>query len=86
MGSLYAQKVLGVARPRVGLLSNGEESGKGNQLVKETYPLLEGSGLNFIGNIEGKDILKGTADVVVNILAPAFQGRLSDGDTQARAG
>lgn len=65
MGSLYAQKVLGVARPRVGLLSNGEEAGKGNHLVKEAYPLLEASGLNFIGNLEGKELFGGAADVCV---------------------
>lgn len=65
MGSLYAQKVLGVARPRVGLLSNGEEAGKGNHLVKETYPLLEASGLNFVGNLEGKELFGGGADVCV---------------------
>ncbi len=65
MGSIYAEKVLGVASPRVGLLSNGEEAGKGNQLVKETYPLLENSGLNFIGNVEGKELFGGMADVAV---------------------
>ncbi len=65
MGSLYAQKVLGIARPRVGLISNGEEPGKGNDLVKSTYPLLEKSGLNFIGNIEGKELFGGQADVAV---------------------
>ena len=65
MGSLYAEKVRRVARPRVGLLSNGEESGKGNQLVRDTYPLLAACGLNFIGNVEGKELLAGQADVVV---------------------
>jgi glycerol-3-phosphate acyltransferase PlsX len=65
MGSLYAEKVRRVARPRVGLLSNGEEGGKGNQLVRDTYPLLVASGLNFIGNVEGKEVLAGQADVVV---------------------
>jgi glycerol-3-phosphate acyltransferase PlsX len=65
MGSLYAQKVLRIENPRVGLLSNGEEPGKGNILVKETYPLLESSGLNFIGNVEGKEIFGGFTDVVV---------------------
>lgn len=65
MGSVYAQKVLGVANPRVGLLSNGEEAGKGNELVKETYPLLAASGLNFIGNVEGKELFGGQADVAV---------------------
>ncbi len=65
MGSIYANKLRGVNNPRVGLLSNGEEAGKGNALVKETYPLLETSGLNFIGNIEGKELFGGQADVVV---------------------
>ena len=65
MGSLYAQKVLRKANPRIGLLSNGEEAGKGNQLIKDTYPLLEKSGLNFIGNVEGKELFGGAADVVV---------------------
>ena len=65
MGSLYAQKVLNRKSPRVGLLSNGEEAGKGNILVKETYPLLENSGLNFIGNIEGKELFGGLVDVAV---------------------
>lgn len=65
MGSIYAQKVMGVSSPRVGLLSNGEEAGKGNMLVKETFPLLANSGLNFIGNVEGKELFGGMADVVV---------------------
>lgn len=65
MGTVYAQKVRGISSPRVGLLSNGEEAGKGNQLVKETYPLLDGSGLNFIGNLEGKELFGGQADVAV---------------------
>ncbi len=65
MGSVYANKVRAKSNPRVGLLSNGEEAGKGNALVKETYPLLEGSGLNFIGNVEGKELFGGAADVVV---------------------
>lgn len=65
MGSLYAQKVLGVNTPRVGLLSNGEEAGKGNDLVKSSYPLLAASGLNFIGNVEAKELFGGEADVVV---------------------
>jgi glycerol-3-phosphate acyltransferase PlsX len=65
MGSLYTQKILGLANPRVGLLSNGEEAGKGNTLVQETYKLLEQSGLNFIGNVEGKELFGGDVDVVV---------------------
>lgn len=65
MGAIFMERVQGVKNPRVGLLANGEEETKGNQLVQETYPLLKASGLNFIGNIEGKDIPAGHADVVV---------------------
>jgi len=64
-GSLYAETVLGRPSPRVGLLSNGEEAGKGNELVKEAYPLLQKAGLNFVGNIEPKEFYAGKADVVV---------------------
>jgi glycerol-3-phosphate acyltransferase PlsX len=65
MGSAYAERVLGVTRPRVAIVSNGEEEGKGNQLVQDTVPLLKASGLNFVGNAEGKDIPWGLADVLV---------------------
>ena len=65
MGAIFMEKVQGVANPRVGLLANGEEATKGNELVQATHPLLAASGLNFIGNIEGKDIPAGIADVVV---------------------
>jgi len=65
MGAVYAELVLGVDNPRVGLLSIGEEAGKGNELVRATYPLLENSGLNFIGNIEGKELFGGEVDVTV---------------------
>jgi len=65
MGSTYAQIMYGIARPRVALLSNGEEPGKGNQLVKETFPLLQSLGLDFIGNVEPKEVYAGRADVVV---------------------
>jgi glycerol-3-phosphate acyltransferase PlsX len=65
MGAIFMERVQGVRNPRVGLLANGEEESKGNQLVQETYPLLKASGLNFIGNIEGKDLPAGLADVVV---------------------
>jgi glycerol-3-phosphate acyltransferase PlsX len=65
MGSIYANKVLGKISPRVAILSNGEEPGKGNKLVKDTYPLIQASGLNFIGNVEGKELFGGEADVVV---------------------
>ena len=65
MGAVYAEKVLGINNPRVGLLSNGEEPGKGNELIKETYPLFAELGLNFIGNVEGKELFRGKTDVVV---------------------
>ena len=65
MGSVYAERVLDVPHPRVAIVSNGEEEGKGNQLVQESVPLLKASTLNFVGNAEGKDIPWGVADVVV---------------------
>jgi glycerol-3-phosphate acyltransferase PlsX len=65
MGAVYAKKVRGVQNPSVGLLSNGEEAGKGNDLVKHTYPLLKSSNLNFYGNVEGKEVISGVVDVVV---------------------
>jgi glycerol-3-phosphate acyltransferase PlsX len=65
MGSIYAEKVRGVINPKVGLLANGEEAGKGNDLIKHTYPLLASSGLNFYGNIEGKELIGGVVDVAV---------------------
>ncbi len=65
MGSIYAQKVLSIENPRLGLLSNGEETGKGNQLIRDTSPLLESSSLNFIGNVESKELFGGQVDVVV---------------------
>ncbi|MFQ5997568.1 MAG: phosphate acyltransferase PlsX [Dehalococcoidales bacterium] len=84
MGAIYSQSVLGITSPRVGLLSVGEEETKGNQLVQESYQLLKkASNLNFVGNIEGHDILKVNADVVVtdgftgNIVLKTIEG-LSD--------
>ena len=65
MGSVYAERVLGISAPRVAIVSNGEEEGKGSMLVQAAYPLLKQSGLNFVGNVEGKDIPAGLADVVV---------------------
>jgi len=66
MGSIYARNLLGIENPRVGLLSNGEEEGKGNQLVKESFPLFQESPLNFIGNVEPKEMFNGEVDVVVH--------------------
>ncbi len=65
MGSLYHSHAFGVTNPRVGLLSIGEEATKGDSLVQATYPLLAESSLNFIGNVEGRDIFPGNVDVVV---------------------
>jgi glycerol-3-phosphate acyltransferase PlsX len=65
MGSLYAEKVMGISFPRVALLSNGEEDTKGNELTLAAYPLLKMTELNFIGNAEGRDIFNGTVDVMV---------------------
>lgn len=65
MGSVYAEKMRGIQNPRVGLLNNGEEPGKGNELMKNTYPLLENCRINFIGNVEAKDVFAEKADVVV---------------------
>src|SRR5438445_9851481 len=65
MGHVYARDILGLDSPRVGLLSVGEEEGKGNELTKETYEQLRESSLNFVGNVEGRDIYNGRCDVVV---------------------
>jgi len=65
MGELYARSVLKINRPRVGVLSVGEEEGKGNDLTRETYALLKQLPINFIGNVEGRDIYNGNCDVIV---------------------
>ncbi|MBS1609366.1 MAG: phosphate acyltransferase PlsX [Bacteroidetes bacterium] len=66
MGSVYAQMMLGIEKPRVGLLNVGEEEGKGNILAQATYPLLkENKHINFVGNVEGRDVLIDKADVMV---------------------
>lgn len=66
LGSVYAQQILGIENPRVGLINVGEEEGKGNILAQATYPLLkENRHINFIGNIEGRDVLIDKADVMV---------------------
>jgi len=81
LGSIYSKNILGIASPRVGLLCNGAEEGKGNRLAQETYPLLKAApGINFVGNIEGHDIVKKTADVIVtdgftgNIVLKTIEG------------
>lgn len=73
MGSAYANSVLKIENPKVALLSNGEEAGKGNELVKGTYPLLQASGLNFYGNVEPKEVYAGMVDVLV---ADGFAGNV----------
>ena len=65
MGSIYAKRIIKYENPAVGLLNVGEEETKGNEITKETFKLLKTSSLNFLGNVEGRDILKGTAQVVV---------------------
>ncbi|GBC89207.1 Phosphate acyltransferase [bacterium HR13] len=65
IGHTYAKEILGIQNPRVGILSIGEEEGKGNELVRESYSLLKRSKLNFLGNAEGRDIYAGTFDVIV---------------------
>jgi glycerol-3-phosphate acyltransferase PlsX len=66
MGNVYARDFLGLPRPRVGLLSIGEEESKGNELTREAFKELEDEGsLNFIGNVEGRDVFNGTSDVIV---------------------
>ena len=65
MGSVYARVALGVDEPRVGLLSTGEEATKGNDLTREAHRLLKGSAVNFIGNIEAREVYSGEADVIV---------------------
>ncbi len=65
MGEVYARYVMGVANPTVGLLSNGEEDSKGNELTRETHAILKNTSLNYSGYIEGRDIFKGTVEVVV---------------------
>jgi glycerol-3-phosphate acyltransferase PlsX len=91
LGSIYSKNILGIASPRVGLLCNGAEEGKGNRLAQETYPLLKNaSDINFIGNIEGHDIVKKTADVIVtdgftgNIVLKTIEGLHDNYLTSAR--
>ncbi len=80
MASILAQQVLGISSPRVGLLNNGEEELKGNTLTREAHQLLKKTKLNFIGNVEGFDVLAGKADVIVtdgftgNVLIKTIEG------------
>ncbi len=80
MGSLYVEYVLGKPSPRVGLLSNGAEEKKGNDLTREAHQLLKGAGLNYLGYVEGGDVYNGSVDVVVcdgfvgNVLLKVSEG------------
>jgi glycerol-3-phosphate acyltransferase PlsX len=80
LGATYSREVLGVGSPRVALLSNGEEETKGNRLIQKSYKLIKETDLNFVGNIEGQDITKGKADVIVtdgftgNIVIKTIEG------------
>jgi glycerol-3-phosphate acyltransferase PlsX len=80
MGSIYMEKVMGVANPRIGLANVGTEEHKGTELYQNTYELLSKSKLNFIGNVEGRDIPKGVCDVVVcdgftgNLILKTYEG------------
>lgn len=83
MGSLYANHVLRLSRPRIGLLSIGEEPEKGNEVTRSAHRLLQQSSLDFVGNLEGRDVLQGKADVVVcdgfvgNIVLKFTEGALA---------
>jgi glycerol-3-phosphate acyltransferase PlsX len=80
LGDAYARRLLRQEKPKVALLSNGEEEGKGNQVTIDAYELLKNAPLNFIGNIEGKELFKGKADVVVtdgftgNVMLKTMEG------------
>jgi phosphate acyltransferase len=84
MGSAYAKAVLGIAEPRVAVLSNGEERSKGNQLTLEAARLLEAAPVRFIGNVEGRDLFHNVADVVVadgfvgNVVLKTGEGMIAD--------
>jgi glycerol-3-phosphate acyltransferase PlsX len=82
MGKFYVEHVWGIENPRVALVSNGEEADKGNILVRDTYPLLEESGLNFIGNAEPKEVAKGVTDIA---LIDGFTGNVMLKTTEAVA-
>ena len=87
MGSVYARVAFGTDRPRVGLLSIGEEETKGNDLTREAHRLLKGTSLNFIGNIEARDVYSGEADVIV---CDGFTGnvalKISEGMVETMSG
>jgi len=74
MGEIYSRSIFGLHRPRVGLLSIGQEEGKGNELTRKTFRLLKALPMNFIGNVEGRDIYNGQVDVIV---ADGFVGNIA---------
>lgn len=74
MGSIYAEKVRGIKQPRVGLLNVGTEDNKGTELTKEAFQLLKQAPINFVGNVEARDLLSGVADVVVT---DGFSGNIA---------
>lgn len=74
MGSIYSEKVRKIQQPRVGLLNVGTEEGKGNDLTKKSFELLQSAPINFVGNVEARDILSGVADVVVT---DGFSGNIA---------
>lgn len=80
MGSIFMKEVFGVNNPKIGLVNNGTEVNKGTETVKQAHELLSNSGINFFGNVEGRDITDGTVDVAVcdgfvgNILLKFFEG------------
>ncbi len=82
MGAIYAELALGITQPRVGLLSNGEEEEKGTMVIRDAFPLLQKSGLNFVGNVEPKEVARGGADVVVT---DGFTGNIMVKTTEAVA-
>jgi len=90
MGNVYAQQVLQIHSPRVGLLANGSEDSKGDQLVRDAYPVFKGMPINFVGNIEPRDIFNGNVDVIVtdgyvgNILLKTFEATMSSVGTVLR--
>ena len=83
MGVAYAERIFRLQNPKVGIISNGEEADKGSMLIRETYPLLQASRLNFVGNVEGKDLGRGLANVIVtdgftgNVVVKLTEGILS---------
>lgn len=74
MGSFYAEAILGIGRPKIGLLSIGEEDSKGNEQTKQVFDILRQTSINFVGNVEGRDVFNGSVDVIV---CDGFVGNIS---------